>query len=350
MSGTSLDGIDGIIASFEPNPIIYAHHYQPYPDKIKSELAQLIVNQHGTFEQIGSLEQKLSEQYALAANALKQEGITLNCSIKAVGCHGQTLYHQPNGAHPFSWQLVNGHLLTQRTQLPAITDFRRMNMAIGGQGAPLAPLFHDAIFKHPNINRAIINIGGIANASILRPGHPFIGFDTGPGNTLIDQWTKQHRKQDYDKNGEWAAQGQINQTLLDRLQLHPYFSQSIPKSTGRELFNLAWLNTQLTGLTVSPVDIQNTITELTAATIANAIQPYQIEALYLCGGGAYNDYLKRRLAELTDLPCQTTDALGIAPNHVEASLIAWLTKQRIENKALSLDQRQKHLFGVIYQT
>ncbi len=348
MSGTSLDGIDSVIASFDTQTVIHAHHFQPYPKAIKHALTQLIDQQHGTLLEIGTLQQHLSILYAQAVNTLKQRHPQLASSLQAVGCHGQTIYHQPEGEQRFSWQLINAHTLAQHIQLPIITDFRGMHMALGGQGAPLAPLFHDAVFRHPHVSRAIVNIGGISNISILKPDAPLLGFDTGPGNTLLDQWIQKHQHQAYDHNGQWAATGTCNTTLLNRLLEDDFFKQPAPKSTGREIFNLAWLESHLHDSADTPANVQTTLTELTACTITQSLSHDPVDEIYLCGGGARNRFLLERLKALSTQTIQTTETLGIACDQVEASLIAWLTQKRFQQERLSLNGKKPILMGVIY--
>lgn len=282
--------------------------------------------------------------------------------ICAIGCHGQTVRHRPK--HGFSLQLVDANLIAEQTGIDVISDFRRRDMAVGGQGAPLVPAFHQAVFQHPLCHRVILNLGGIANITVLSNTTPTFGYDTGPANLLLDAWATEHTQKPYDENGDFARCGHIIQPLLEQLLCHPYFALPTPKSTGREDFNMAWLQQQLTlwlqaqqassiestGFTAA--DVQATLTELTVLSACHeiekhsmkdasttAVKPQQKNELWVCGGGAFNGYLLTRLQHhLPDWQVLTTAKLGLAPTWVEATAFAWLARQSMLNKPSNLPE------------
>lgn len=337
MSGTSLDGIDLALLDFtNKQPHMVATQFSPMPDSLRHTLNKLMQGQTN-LQQLGEIEQQLSYCYIEQIQHLLQTTKLKPQQICAIGCHGQTVWHSPQGKYPFTMQLVDGNLIVAKTGITTITDFRRKDMAYGGQGAPLVPAFHQAIFSQPNAFTVVLNIGGISNITLLPPNGTVAGFDTGPGNTLLDNWIQQHQGQRFDKNGEWAAQGRINDTLLKACLSENYFQLLPPKSTGRELFNLTWLQQKLASLPpISPVDVQATLVELTAQSIAQQLpqitesQPYQ---LLVCGGGAKNQLLMQRLQYL--LPqwqILTTNAKGIDIDFVEAAAFAWLAYQTMHHQ------------------
>lgn len=328
MSGTSLDGVDSVIAEVADQHCQVLHqHFTPYPASLREQLLTL---HHASPNEL--------ELSALSANALARlyaDNITelLALSniqaqhIQAIGCHGQTIRHRPELG--FTLQIGNAALLAELTGMTTIADFRSRDIAAGGHGAPLVPAFHAAMFAHPQIHRVVLNIGGIANLSDLPPGGKVTGFDTGPGNMLMDAWIEQHQGLRYDANGQWAASGTVLPELLQTLLSHPYFQSAPPKSTGRDMFNLAWLSALLQGA-YRPEDVQRTLLELSAVSIASAVSQHcaTVQELYVCGGGAYNDVLMQRLQQLLQpATIQTSDVLGIAVNTMEAAAFAWLARQ-----------------------
>ncbi len=345
MSGTSLDGIDGVLVAFslhESNtqPRIIAKSHRTYSDTMRAQCLALL---EPTPNEI-HLSQTLAIQHSqlaseVAADLLNQQP---SATVAAIGNHGQTLRHLPNASQPYSLQIGNGAVLAELTGLTTVMDFRSRDIAAGGQGAPLVPAFHHAVFRSNEEARAIVNIGGIANVSLLSQQATTapIGFDTGPGNALMDEWAQQHLGKPYDKNGAWAASGVVQPALLDALLSEPFFSAPNPKSTGRDLFNSAWLKTHLRNFEAAmrPQDVQATLCALTARSImqgidqcSTAIQT-QYHALYLCGGGAQNTHLIAQLQQLTKRPVKTTMQLGYDPQCVEACAFAWLAKQAIEGQ------------------
>jgi anhydro-N-acetylmuramic acid kinase len=334
MSGTSLDGVDCVAVdfSFRP-PKIVAWSFHPFETHLRDRLLDLLrPDWCGGLNEIGHLDAELGETYAAAVLSLIEEHALPADKISAIGCHGQTVCHAPEQNPPFSMQLGDPNRIAQATGITVVADFRRRDIAAGGQGAPLVPAFHQDIFYSPIENRVILNIGGIANITRLAINEPVTGFDTGPGNILMDLWIQEHRGENYDRDGAWAASGIVQDELLQTLLDDPYFRHPPPKSTGREHFNLEWLGLQLQDPMVTEKDIQATISELTAASIALAIQTYAAESqsLYVCGGGAFNKHLMQRLVSLLpSCKVDTTASLGIPPDQVEAVAFAWLARQTL---------------------
>lgn len=323
MSGTSADGIDACLAEIDDQHIrTLAHHFCPYPSSLKISIEQLFTPTHNEIDRLGELNIELAEHYAQAVKALLEKSGESARDIQAIGNHGQTVRHRPNAKRPFTLQLGCATRLAILTQIPVISDFRTADMALGGQGAPLVPAFHRAIFGSQEQNRAIVNIGGIANITLLNKNGDVTGWDTGPGNGLMDAWIQQQKQQPYDHNGEWAASGQANLTALDTLLKHPYFDRRAPKSTGKEEFTLEWVLANVPRM--PPEDLQATLLMLTCKSIEFALANTQIESLYVCGGGALNGQLMASLDALVAAPVQTTQILGVEPMHVEALAFAWL--------------------------
>jgi len=357
MSGTSLDGVDCVAVDFSYRPPrILAWSFHPYTDDLRNRLLELMhPDWQGGLDEMGHIDAELGRTYAEAVLALLEEHHLPANDIMAIGCHGQTVRHAPEQNPAFSIQLGDPNRIAELTGITVVADFRRRDIAAGGQGAPLVPAFHQDIFYSPTENRVILNIGGIANITRLVNNQPVTGFDTGPGNILMDLWIQEHRGGDYDKNGDWAASGQVRQDLLQALLEDPYFHQSPPKSTGREYFNLDWMDLQLQDPMITETDIQATLAELTAASIAMAIREHAHECagLYVCGGGAFNSHLMQRLdVQLPELSIQTTEPLGIPPDQVEAIAFAWLARQTLRGNPGNLPgvTGAKHLviLGGIY--
>jgi anhydro-N-acetylmuramic acid kinase len=362
MSGTSMDAIDAALADFsQPAPVLVRAINIPLDSALREECLALGSGcADNAMERLAVLDQSLGNAFANAVSDLLQRSGLQARAIRAIGSHGQTLWHQPDSPHPFTLQLGNPNQIAENTGITTVADFRRRDMAAGGQGAPLAPAFHNAVFRSPDENRVILNIGGMANITIL-PAEPHArvtGFDTGPGNVLLDGWHLIHRRQRFDRNGAWAATGSVNQPLLDKLMADAYFQAPPPKSTGRERFNLEWLQTQLSAANTaaSPQDIQATLCELTAGSIADAVLKHApaTQRVLVCGGGTHNSDLMTRLRQrLSPRPLETTDAAGIAPDWVEALAFAWLAKQTLEGKAGNLPSvtgaKKAVVLGGIYQ-
>lgn len=335
MSGTSLDGIDAALVSFDVHRCqVIRTFYQPYAEELKQSLLTLHEPDANELEHSQIIANRLARLYAEAVTNLLRE---TSSAPAAIGCHGQTIRHRPELG--FTLQLNNPALLAELTNITVVADFRSRDIAAGGQGAPLVPAFHQAVFGHPNITRVIINIGGISNLTHLSDG-AVIGFDCGPGNLLMDAWCQRHTGKSYDRNGNWARSGKVIQSLLQKLLAHPFYMQPPPKSTGRDMFNLSWLEQYLRP-EFPPQDVQATLTELSAHCIANAVARYcsGAQEIYLCGGGAHNHRLTQRLqALLPGLLIAQTDALGIPADWVEAVAFAWLAKQTLEGKPGNLPE------------
>lgn len=342
MSGTSLDGVDIAVVDFSEYPPVTVYSgTTPYDAGLRQRLRDLTHSQTTTLDALFGLDAELSQVYAdVVATALERLSLAAE-DVTALGCHGQTVRHRPDAAPPYTAQLGDPGRLAVLSGICTVADFRRKDIALGGQGAPLAPAFHRFLLHSDSENRAVINIGGIANVTILPADKdlPIYGSDTGPGNTLLDHWIARHRAADYDANGDWARCGRVVESLLrSMLDGEPFFRLAAPKSTGTEYFNPAWLDPWLTG-EADPRDVQATLTELTARTIAMAIRdtPIQIHKCFVCGGGAHNRFLLERLgASLDGTRIDSTAALGVDPDFVEASAFAWLARCRLRGTAVDL--------------
>jgi len=337
MSGTSADGTDAVVIEFtKGKPILVATHFAPYGDGTRAAIQALTIDGEGELARMGILDQALASCFAEAAlQVIEQAGIDCQ-SVRAIGSHGQTLRHHPEGSHPFTLQIGDPNRIAELTGITTVADFRRRDMAAGGQGAPLAPGFHRAVFGKPGSALAVLNVGGIANVSLLTAADSVLGFDTGPGNTLMDLWTQRHQQMPFDRDGVWAMTGNIDPPLLSRLLADPFFTLTPPKSTGPDYFSAAWLEKHLSGLNTvpAPQDVQRTLLELTAETIAQALGAGRPEQLAVCGGGAHNGALLARLASLMPgTTVTTTEPLGIHPDWVEAVCFAWLAARRLEGKS-----------------
>ncbi|MFM1896770.1 MAG: hypothetical protein RLZZ385_1844 [Pseudomonadota bacterium] len=334
ISGTSIDAIDCVLLHFEGDkPAVIATRSQPYDPELRRRIFALCEQPQVSLRELGQVDTAIGEAFAAAALALLEQENLSPTSISGIGSHGQTVFHHPYQPHPFTTQLGDPNTIASRSGITTVADFRRMDMAAGGQGAPLAPLFHDYCFRSHTVDRVIVNIGGIGNITLLARDKPFLGFDTGPGNVLMDYWINATRQLIYDEDGAWASSGSIKTQLLELLLDEPYFQLPPPKSTGRELFNGRWLQNklQLFGGEVNVADVQATLLELSARTLAAAIQSVAApDEVLVCGGGAYNKTLMGRLAELLpDSRVDTTATLGLSPDWVEAATFAWLARQRL---------------------
>jgi anhydro-N-acetylmuramic acid kinase len=355
MSGTSLDGIDAVLVDLgQPEPAQIAKHYLPFEDTLKNALLGLHLPSHNELHQAQVIGNQLARMYAVAVAPLLAQAKSSNKKIKAIGCHGQTIRHCPQ--HGYTLQIGNAALLAELTGITVVNDFRSRDIAAGGQGAPLVPAFHDHVLRHPDIHRVIVNIGGISNLTSLPPKTAATGFDCGPGNLLMDAWCAKHSGRPYDDNGAWAASGKTLPDLLEQLLNEPFFFLPPPKSSGRDLFNMAWLLNKLKG-NEEPADVQATLLELTCRSIAQAIRRHCAGAkeIYLCGGGAHNQALRKSLRVLlTDCSIQTTDTLGIDGDYMEAIAFAWLAQQTLHGKPANLPQvtgaRHPCILGAIYRS
>ncbi len=338
MSGTSMDGIDAALLDLSGGKTsLIATHCKRYPEPLQSQIETALRLQDPRTADLDELDALIGDSFADAvSDLLGMAGIRPD-QVIAIGSHGQTIRHEPNAAEPYSLQLGNPPVISTRTGIDTVADFRTADIAAGGQGAPLVPAFHRAVFANRNENRVIVNIGGIANITVLpaNTGATVTGFDTGPGNTLMDIWVRRHLGEGFDHEGAWAASGKVEIRLLAAMLQDSYFSISPPKSTGREYFNRAWLTSYLQGLEKNANDVQATLCELTAVSITDAIEKYApaTQRVLVCGGGAQNNHLMTRLRDCNPgIPVTSTLDFGIHPDWVEAAAFAWLAKQHLEGK------------------
>lgn len=355
MSGTSLDAIDVALCQRT------ATGFQQIAglacnlnEDLRSELLKICREKQIDLLTLGEIEQQFSLACVDAVNSLLQDNSIKAEQICAIGSHGQTIFHSPQGNYPFTLQIGDGNLIVAKTGIPCVTDFRGMDIACGGQGAPLTPAFHQALFAKKAQQRVILNIGGIANITLLNSDNKVLGYDTGPGNMLMDSWIHKTKNKNFDKDAWLAKQGKVLASLLTQLLSEPYFTQSAPKSTGREQFNLNWLQPQLQDQTFTNEDIQRTLLELTAITISEQIQLQSKGCnVFVCGGGALNPLLMQRLqALMPEHKITDTNSLNTDPMFVEAVAFAWLAEQRILEKTVSLKSvtgaRQNSILGSVY--
>lgn len=356
MSGTSLDGVDGVLADFGATTRVLAHVHRPFPTALRQEL--LALNRAGDNElhRAALAANSLAEVYAEVVNALAKAGAHTSADIVALGAHGQTVRHRPGefDGTGYTLQLLNGALLAERCGIDVICDFRSRDVAAGGQGAPLVPAFHAERFTDTGRDVAVLNLGGIANLTLLPAVGAVTGFDCGPGNALMDHWCQQHRGQPFDAGGAWAASGRVDPALLASLLADPFFARPPPKSTGRDLFHAEWLSARVpAGL--APVDVMATLAELTVRGAGDALARLAPATckLLVCGGGAFNDHLMRRLAAL--LPAAhvaSTAEAGVPPDQVEALAFAWLAwafkDKRAGNLTSVTGARGARLLGALY--
>ena len=343
MSGTSLDAIDAALVQLDNKHIqLISTHSESIPSSIKRDILDLCTPGFNAINRMGIMDTKLGRLFVDATlNLLKKANIK-SSSITAIGSHGQTIRHSPSGDFPFTIQIGDPHIIAAHTGINTVADFRRKDLAHQGQGAPLAPLFHKFLLQEYTDHQWMLNIGGIANLTLLPADGNIIGFDTGPGNMLLDLWCKQHTQKEYDDNGKWGSSGKYNSDLLIQFLKDPYFSQPSPKSTGREYFNNQWLNNYLKHFpNIAPEDVQATLVELTAQSIADAIhikQP-QPSTIWLAGGGSHNNFLISRLQQACrNHKIKSTSALGIPPDWIEACAFGWLAKQTLDHQISPLSQ------------
>ncbi len=337
MSGTSLDGVDVVLCDISPTQceLLYSLEY-PMTSVLKADILTMI-NGKNTVEYMGQIDHRLGLLFTEAVGALLiREHIDIS-QIKAIGLHGQTLWHQPEGEYPFSMQLGDPNIITAKTHIPVVADFRRKDVALGGQGAPFAPAFHQFLFSSVSKHVAIVNIGGMANITVL--DEKLIGYDTGCGNVLMDMWINKHQNVAYDKDGTWAKSGEVDYILLDAMMADDYFLQPYPKSTGREKFNMAWLEDMLTRrgssvcALVAEEDVQRTLVELTALSISNEVLKSGCDVALLCGGGAKNSFLVERIKAL--MP-NVEVAIAQNADMIEAMTFAWLAYKRVHKEVVNL--------------
>jgi len=375
MSGTSLDGVDGVLCAMDASgkPTVLAHQYRTFDSRTRALAMQLNASGPDELHLSSQLGIQLAHDYAAVCTALCDATGIAASKITAIGAHGQTVRHQPQAASSitglpsvgYTVQVNQPALLAELTAIDVIADFRSRDIAAGGQGAPLVPAFHHAVFGDPTASVAVLNVGGIANVSLLSADGRIAGCDTGPGNVLLDLWVQQHLHQPYDEDGQWAAAGKVLPDLLDHLLQDAFFQHQQtdgPQSTGRDHFNLAWLNAQLAPFQGGrPVDVQATLTMLTARSAASQLSAlYQqsasdrpIARLLVCGGGAHNQFLMESLKScLPNIPVETTSALGLPVLQVEAAAFAWLawcfTQRRPANAVAATGASGPRILGALY--
>lgn len=359
MSGTSLDAIDAVLTDLAPAmPQLIHSHNHPLPKALRTQLLALCHSGDNEIERLGHADSLLGTVLAEAVAQLLIDSGVAATNIQAIGSHGQTVRHRPEAKPKFTLQIGDPNRIAEYTGITTVADFRRRDLAAGGQGAPLVPAFHAAAFSTDTGTRVILNIGGIANITLLDPRKPVIGFDTGPGNVLMDTWIHQQRGESFDRDGAWAATGQVNEPLLTQMLADDYFQQAPPKSTGREHYNPDWLAQKLTGqkTPLAAADVQATLCELTATSIARAIEMHVgdgLREIITCGGGARNGQLLKRLrAQLSDTHIRPSDELGLAAEWVEATAFAWLARETLAGRPGNVFEvtgaRKPLVLGAIY--
>lgn len=344
MSGTSLDSIDAVLVRFTPELQLQSWLSYPLDPNLRRQILQLTQPGQDEIDLMGRVDIALAEAFSDAVSALLQQAKVSPRQVCAIGSHGQTIRHRPEAG--FTLQIGDPNTIAERTGITTVADFRRRDLAAGGQGAPLVPAFHQALFRSRKHDRVIVNLGGMANITLLPadPASPVTGYDTGPANVLMDSWIEQHTGAGYDRDGQWAASGQVDPELLSQLLGHHFFHTPPPKSTGREDFNPAWLNRMLAEIrhTPTPADVQATLLELTAITLCDAIRSSHLfmqPEVYLCGGGSHNRQLVARIkARLPDCHIDSTSSLGLDPDWVEAVAFAWFAMRTLQQQTSSLPE------------
>ncbi len=360
MSGTSMDGIDAVLVRFDTNGFeLIAADCTPWPNNFKAQLRELASPGRDGIDQLGSADAQAGEYLADAALCLLKRARRDPSAISAIGSHGQTIRHRPTNKPPFTLQIGDPNRIAERTGITTVADFRRRDMAAGGEGAPLVPAFHAEVFRDSREQRAILNIGGIANLTVLPADHeaPVSGFDTGPGNTLLDTWICRHLQQPFDPNGSWAADGRIHAPLLEAMLRDDYFQRPPPKSTGPEYFSCDWLDRHLKRFpAIPPQDIQATLVALTCETISRALLAHapNTQRVLVCGGGNHNRTLMMQLEQgLKPRPVESTRAYGLDPDWVEAIAFAWLARRTLQGLPGNLPDvtgaRHAAILGGIYR-
>ena len=343
MSGTSLDGVDGVIIDGNTQKIVN-QAYMPYSESLKDSLRQLTQSGQTSLQNLAEIDIHVADFFADTVVLLLSDSGLVSKQIEAIGSHGQTIYHQGG---KYSMQIAHGALIAEKTQITTVADFRMQDVAAGGQGAPLTPAYHQHLLNGKS--GVVINLGGMANLTQLADNQ-VVGFDTGPANTLLDNWIKRCKSLDYDRDGLWARSGLVDQALLERMLADAYFQKKPPKSTGPEYFNLTWLDKRLSG-DEAPADVQRTLLELTALSISQHIEP-EVE-VYLCGGGVHNAFLVERLNYLNlTSNIMDTSELGIHVDYVEAAAFAYFAQRTLAGKTSNLTQvtgaKQTRILGAIY--
>ena len=352
MSGTSLDGVDAVLADFSTTPHLLASHGAAIPVELRAKLLALNEPAFDDLTVAQDASVALAHLYAETTQTLLEQANVRASEVRAIGCHGQTVRHRPERG--YSLQLNQPSLIAELCGIDVAADFRNRDIAAGGQGAPLVPAFHQEVLGSAEESRVVLNLGGIANLTRLYPGEPVSGFDTGPANMLLDAWIEAHMGKTFDDNGQWAASGTIQQGLLSRLLAHPFFALQPPKSCGREEFSIGWVQSLLAG-NESPADVQATLMELTTCSIARAIHAHSPapSRLLVCGGGSRNGFLMQRLAHHLPQPhIAPTDSLGVPSAWLEAFAFAWLAYKLVHREPANLPAvtgaRGLRVLGALY--
>ena len=356
MSGTSADSIDTVLIAISEEGIeslgTYSH---PIPEKVRTSIYESVYSKNLNLDKVNKLDMLLGEIFSEAVNKILTQENVSSKNIKAIGSHGQTIKHCPNSHEPFSLQIGNAQLLADLTGIRTISDFRSDDISAGGQGAPITPLFNGHVFSSDN-KRVIINIGGITNITILNKKTSIFGYDTGPGNCLMDSWARKNGVGNYDEGGKWANSGEVNLSLLALMLEDNYFKKPNPKSTGPDFFNLEWVENSInnSGKNLTPEDLQSTLLELTVKSLTKELKKLHIgksDGLYFCGGGIHNEYLMKRIKKELGLRIHTTADIGVDPDYIEATSFAWFAQQRVKGKKFDLSKitgSKKEVFlGVI---
>ncbi|MFM0052436.1 anhydro-N-acetylmuramic acid kinase [Caballeronia grimmiae] len=361
MSGTSMDGVDGVAVQFTTGkpPVVLGEAHVSFSQGLRDALFSLQAPGDNEIEREALAGNALATRYAVCCHELQSVSGFSASKVRAIGVHGQTVRHRPEKG--YTRQINNPALLAEMTNIDVIADFRSRDVAAGGQGAPLVPAFHATVFGAKNETRVVCNLGGISNITILAANGAVRGFDCGPANALLDEWAHRHLQKPYDDGGKFAASGEVNRPLLNALLDEPFFEEAPPKSTGRDLFNPAWLDAKLAACpNLSSADVQATLTALTATTVAREIERHAADAraVYVCGGGARNPVLLKMLQQALEqtgasgVPVMTTDALGVPPHQVEAFAFAWLAMRCVArepgNLAAVTGAAGERVLGAIY--
>ena len=342
MSGTSLDGIDAALVRFEnEQATVLETICLPLPSSLKNEIKSLINQTTDEINRLTALDVQLGKIFTSAVNQLIDKANIKKEQVSAIGSHGQTIRHLPTAEHPSTLQIADPNIIAEETGITTVADFRRRDMAAGGQGAPLVPAFHEQIFRHKKKNRIILNLGGIANITLLPADtkKPVTGFDTGPANTLMNHWIQQQQNKNFDESGKWAASGEVNEDFLQQLLNDEFFNLTPPKSTGTEYFSPDWLTQKLSEFPfLAAEDVQASLSAFTAKSIKDAISQYvtekeNVEEIIVCGGGVHNEFLQKQLKQyLPDIEINSSAKYGLDPDYIEAVAFAWLAKQTLEHK------------------
>lgn len=353
MSGTSCDGIDVALVDFSAGFQTVATLFVKYPQDVRSSLLQIIRQQPFSISQLSELDARLGHLYAQAVNQMLKKQKLTHAEIEAIGLHGQTIYHNPDGVLANTLQIGSAATVAQQTGITTVANFRQMDVAAGGQGAPLAPVLHQQVFSKLKTPLVVLNLGGIANVTVIDTDK-VVGFDTGPANCLMDEWIQKNQGLEYDENGVWAKQGAVIPNLLSKMMTEPFFSLPFPKSTGRELFNLDWLFKHEEVEQAAAVDVQRTLLQVSVESIKIGMHQVisDVSGIIVCGGGAYNQFFMEQLKNELNASVETSDFYGVQANFMEAILMAWMAFQHRKGVQMDLSLitgcKKPQLYGVSF--